>query len=159
TWPLYPEAFYALIDPHAAHHQVADSEGALVGLAAGSWDGHSGHLFAIVVHPDHRGKGVESGLLAAATQHFRNLGVTNLRFGGGQSYFWPGVPTEETHLLQLLQLNGWRSGGELADMVADLTTSQVPEEIMDRVTRSGAHLRLASPRDGSAILAFEEKHF
>jgi beta-N-acetylhexosaminidase len=160
TWPLYPEPFYATIDPYAGHHLVAESEGTLVGLAAGTWDGHKGgHIFALVVHPDHRGKDAPSMLLAAATQHFRSLGVKKLQFGGGQSYFWPGVPADQTHLLQLLQQNGWLAGGQLSDMVADLATSHVPEEIIERVSGSGAQLRLATAEDGPAILAFEAEHF
>jgi beta-N-acetylhexosaminidase len=160
AWPLYADAFYATIDPHAAHHLVAESEGTLAGLAAGTWDGHkSGHILALIVHPDHRGNETPSKMLAAATQHFRGLGVTNLRFGGGQSYFWPGVPTDQTYLLKLLQQNGWQAGGQLTDMVADLAASHVPEDIIERIAGSGAQLRLATAKDGPAILAFEAEHF
>jgi beta-N-acetylhexosaminidase len=159
-WPLYPEAFYAIIDSQAAHHLVADSDGMLSGLAAESWDGHyGGSIVALVVHPDHRGASVESMLLAAATQHLQTLGVTKLRFGGGQSYFWPGVPTDQPYILQLLEQNGWQTGGQLTDMVADLETSCVPDEIIDRIAHSAANLRLATAEDGPAILAFEKEHF
>src|SRR5260221_9753233 len=44
-------------------------------------------------------------------------------------------------------------------MVGDLETSKVPEEISDRISRSGATLRLATAEDSSAILRFEERHF
>jgi N-acetylglutamate synthase-like GNAT family acetyltransferase len=160
VWPLYPVAFYDKIDPPAAHHLVADSQGKLSGLAAQSWDGRDrGHIFALVVHPDHRGEGLENMLLAAATEHFRNLGVKELRFGGGQSYFWPGVPADQPYIRQLLEQNGWKEGGQLTDMVSDVANSQVPVDIIDRIAHSSANLRLATPEDGPAILAFEEEHF
>jgi N-acetylglutamate synthase-like GNAT family acetyltransferase len=160
AWPLYPEAFYAKIDPQAAHHLVADSEGTLCGLAAVSRDTqYYGSILALVARPDHRGEGVESMLLASATQHLRDLGVTKVRFGGGQSYFWPGVPTDQPYILPLLQENGWQGGGQITDMVGDVATSRVSEEIIDRIALSGAYLRLATAEDGPAILAFEEEHF
>jgi N-acetylglutamate synthase-like GNAT family acetyltransferase len=160
AWPLYPEAFYATIDSPAAHHLVAESDETLAGLAAATWDGQlAGSIVAIVVHPEHRGEGVESMLLEAATQHFRTLGVTKLRFGGGQSYFWPGVPADQPHILPMLEQNGWLAGAQITDMVGDIETSRVPPELIDRIARSGTHLRLATAKDGPAILAFEEEHF
>jgi beta-N-acetylhexosaminidase len=159
-WPLYPIAYYAKIDPHAAHHLVADSQGKLSGLAAQAWDGrHRGYIFALLVHPDHRGEGLESMLLAAATQHFRELGVKELRFGGGESYFWPGVPADQPDIRELLEQNGWNAGGQIADMVSDVANSHVPLDIIERIARSSASLRLATPEDGPAIIAFEEEHF
>jgi beta-N-acetylhexosaminidase len=44
-------------------------------------------------------------------------------------------------------------------MVSELAISHVPVDILDRIARSSATLRLATPKDGPAILAFEEKHF
>jgi beta-N-acetylhexosaminidase len=44
-------------------------------------------------------------------------------------------------------------------MVAEVATSRVPEEIIERIAHSGAQLRLATAEDGPAILAFEEEHF
>ncbi|MGO8947746.1 MAG: GNAT family N-acetyltransferase [Ktedonobacterales bacterium] len=160
AWPLYPEAFYATINSPAAHHLVAESDGTLAGLVAGSRDGQDrASIIAVAVRPEHRGEGIESMLLAAATQHFRTLGVTKLRFGGGLSYFWPGVPTDQPELLQLLEQDGWQAGGQITDMVVDIEMSRAPEELVDRITRSGAHLRLATAEDSPAILAFEEEHF
>jgi 8-oxo-dGTP pyrophosphatase MutT (NUDIX family)/N-acetylglutamate synthase-like GNAT family acetyltransferase len=160
AWPLYPAAFYATIDSLAAHNVVAESDGTLAGLAAGSWDGrHRASILAVVVRPEHHDEGIESMLLESATQHFKALGVTTLRFGGGQSYFWPGIPTDQRHILQLLEQNGWLAGRQITDMVGDIETSHVPGELIDRIARSGAHLRLATAEDGPAILAFEEEHF
>jgi N-acetylglutamate synthase-like GNAT family acetyltransferase len=160
AWPLYPEAFYSTIEAPAAHHLVAESDGTLAGLAAANWDGeHCTNILALAVRPEHRGEGVESMLLEAATQHFRALGVTQLRFGGGQSYFWPGIPTDQPLIVQLLEQNGWRAGAQITDMVGEIETSRVPPELFDRIARSGAHLRLATAEDGPAILAFEKEHF
>jgi beta-N-acetylhexosaminidase len=160
AWPLYPAGFYAKIDSQAEHHTVATSHGKMVGFIAVSRDGQGrGSIFAILVHPDYRGNGIEGRLLEAATQHLQSLGVEKLRFGGGQSYFWPGVPTDQPDILQVFKQNCWQPGGQITDMVGDLASSRVPEEMTDRITRSGAHLRLAGAGDGPAILRFEEQSF
>ena len=160
TWPLYPEGFYAKIDSQAEHHMVVASHGSMFGFIAVSQDSQErGSIFAILVHPDHRGEGVEGKLLAAATLHLQSLGIVKLQFGGGQSYFWPGVPADQPHILQLLEQNGWHPGGQTTDMVGDLASSRVSEEMTDRIADSGAHLRYARAGDGPAILRFEEQHF
>jgi N-acetylglutamate synthase-like GNAT family acetyltransferase len=160
TWPLYPEGFHAKIDPQAEHHLVATSQDTIVGFIALSRDGQDrGSIFAILAHPDHSDEGTLGRLLQAATQHLRSLGSVKLRFGGGQSYFWPGVPTDQPQILQLLEQNGWQIGKQVTDMVGDLELSHIPEEISDRIARSGATLRRARAGDSPAILQFEERHF
>jgi ribosomal protein S18 acetylase RimI-like enzyme len=111
TWPLYPEGFDAKIAPQAEHHIVATSHETIVGFIAVSTDGQEhGSIFAIAVHPDHANERIEGRLLEAATQHLQNLGIVQLRFGGGQSYFWPGAPTDQPHILELLEQQGWQLG-------------------------------------------------
>jgi ribosomal protein S18 acetylase RimI-like enzyme len=160
AWPLYLEGFYATIDPQAEQHLVAVSEGELCGFVAISRDGPvNGSIFAIVAHPTHRDAGIEGILLEAATQHLRSLGATRLRFGCAKTYFWPGVPVDQLQTIQLLEQNRWHVGGRIADMVGDLETISVPQEITDRIARSHANLQLATPQDSPAILQFEELHF
>jgi ribosomal protein S18 acetylase RimI-like enzyme len=160
TWPLFPEGFYATIDPQAEHHLVVETEGQLVGFLAVSRDSQeSGSILAILVHPDHQRESIESKLLKAATEHLGNLGVTRVRFGGGHSYFWPGVPTDQPQVIGVLQQHAWQAGGQISDMVGELSSSRVPEETTARIARSGAHLRLAAPGDVPEILGFEEQHF
>jgi N-acetylglutamate synthase-like GNAT family acetyltransferase len=160
TWPLPPEGFYARIDPQAAHHQVAVADGKLLGFIALSRDGQeNGSIFALMTRPNQRSEDIESKLLETATQHLQRLGIAHLRFGGGRSYFWPGVPTDQPQLQDVLQQHGWQAGGEIADMVGEVETSRVPEEITNQIAHSGAHLRLATAEDSAAILAFEERHF
>jgi N-acetylglutamate synthase-like GNAT family acetyltransferase len=160
TWPLYPDGFHAKIDPQAEHHLVATSQETIVGFIALSRDSQDrGSIFAILVHPDHRNERIEGRLLEAATRYLQSLGSVKLRFGGGQSYFWPGIPIDQPHLVQLLEQNGWQLGEQVTDMVADLESSHVPEEITDQIARSAATLRLARASDGPAILQFEEQHF
>ena len=160
TWPLYPEGFYATIDPQAEQHLVAASEGELCGFAAISRDRPgNGSIFAIVAHPAHRDEGIEGMLLEAATQRLRRLGATTVQFGRGHSYFWPGVPVDQPQTIQLLEHNGWQVRGRVADMVGDLATTSASQEIADRIARSHANIRLARPEDGPAILEFEGLHF
>jgi len=160
TWPLFPEGFYATIDPQAEYHQVAEVDGQLLGFIALSRDGQEkGSIFSIFVYSDCQRASVERRLLEAAAEHLGNLGVRTLRFGGGRSYFWPGVPTDQLQVIELLKRYGWQAGGQISDMVGELATSHVPEEIIARIANSGAHLRLATAQDGPAILAFEEQHF
>ena len=160
TWPLYPEGLYSVLDPQAEHHLVATSHEAIVGCIAASRDGEDrGSIFAILAHPDHSNEGTLGRLLDAATQQLRSLGSVKLQFGGGQSYFWPGVPSDQPHVLHLLEQHGWQMGEQVTDMVGDLESSRVSEEMTDRIARSGALLRRAGAGDGHAILQFEERHF
>lgn len=160
TWPLFPADFYAMIDPHAEQHLVAADGGKLLGCIALSRDGPAhGSIIALLVHPDHKGDGIESTLLEAASERFRRRGVAHLRFGGGHSYFWPGVPTDHPQVVELLEQHGWHIGGQISDMEGDPATAHVPAEITARIVRSGAHLRLATAQDGPAILEFEQRHF
>jgi len=104
TWPLFPEGFYATIDSQAEQHLVVEADGQLLGFIAVSRDGQeNGSIFAILAHPIHQRESIGSKLLEAATEHLGNLGVRNLRFGGGQTYFWPGVPTDQTQVIELLE--------------------------------------------------------
>jgi N-acetylglutamate synthase-like GNAT family acetyltransferase len=160
TWPLFPEGFYATIDPQAEHHHVAEVDGQFLGLIALSRDGQEkGSIVAILVNPNRQRASIESTLLEAGAKHLGNLGVRKLRYGGGQSYFWPGVPTDQPQMIELLKRSGWQAGGLISDMVGELATSHVPEEITARIANSGAQLRLATAQDGPEILAFEEQHF
>jgi hypothetical protein len=38
-------------------------------------------------------------------------------YGGGQAYFWPGVPTDQRYILQVLEQNEWQVGGQITNMV------------------------------------------
>lgn len=160
TWPLHREGFYAHIDPQAEHHLVAQAGEKLLGLIALSLDAHvRGSIFAILVHPDHQSQGIEGMLLEAATQHLQQRGATTLRFGCGQSYFWPGVPLDQPHTRRLLEQHGWQAHGQNCDLVGDVQAFTVPVELTERIANSHANLRLATVEDVPAILEFQERHF
>jgi ribosomal protein S18 acetylase RimI-like enzyme len=53
---------------------VARRGGELVGTVIAGFDGWRCHLYRLAVHPEHRGQGIGSALLAAAEERFAGLG-------------------------------------------------------------------------------------
>jgi GNAT superfamily N-acetyltransferase len=77
----------------------------------------------LVVHPDHRGKGLGSALLAAAEDGVRTAGGEALIVGtDAPDYLYPGVDTRETALLSLLESRRYRMAMVTYDMQVDLST-------------------------------------
>jgi ribosomal protein S18 acetylase RimI-like enzyme len=57
---------------------VAAKGSAIVGTAMAGYDGHRGWLYAIAVHPDHRGADVGSGLVRHAESALARLGCLKI---------------------------------------------------------------------------------
>ncbi|MCM3920293.1 GNAT family N-acetyltransferase [Frankia sp. AiPs1] len=54
---------------------VADHNGDVVGTVVAGWDGWRGHVYRLVVDPEHRRRGVARALLSAAHDRFAALGA------------------------------------------------------------------------------------
>ena len=79
-------------DPEALVVACDDKAGVIGSLIVG-WDGWRCHLYRLVVHPDHRRRGVAARLVAEAEQRARHLGAARLdamvhRDNDGAIAFW-----------------------------------------------------------------------
>ncbi|WP_020592177.1 GNAT family acetyltransferase [Kiloniella laminariae] len=66
---------------------VAEEEGRLIGTTMAGYDGHRGWIYAVVVDPDHRRKGIASSLVREAEQALQKLGClkVNLQVRAGNN--------------------------------------------------------------------------
>lgn len=57
---------------------VAEDDGKVVGTAMAGYDGHRGWLYAIAVHPNHRGIGLGSNLVRHAERTLASVGCMKI---------------------------------------------------------------------------------
>jgi beta-N-acetylhexosaminidase len=156
SWPVVPAAFRRITAP--GERFVAEAE-QLVGFAATEARGERGGLLALLVHPEHRRRGVGRALHDRAVAHLRARGVSRVRLGPGPiGYFWPGVPTDLAEAWAFFAAQGWTSDEQAADLVLDLGAYATPAWVYDRAARHGVTLAPAVPADAGAVASFERAH-
>jgi ribosomal protein S18 acetylase RimI-like enzyme len=57
---------------------LAEAQGAIVGTLIAAWDGWRGSFYKLVVHPDHRRRGLATELLREGERHLRAHGAVRL---------------------------------------------------------------------------------
>ena len=151
-WPLLP-AGIALV----ADGLVAEAEGGPVGLVGVDL---AGSIVLILVHPAWQGRGVGTGLLAAALDMLRAGGARQVRAGGGGgSYIWPGVPLDLPGAVGFFTARGWPHDGDTLDLVTDLAAYRPPTAAAERAAGAGVSLALAGAGELAEVVAFEAATF
>jgi ribosomal protein S18 acetylase RimI-like enzyme len=152
SWPLLPAGIAMLSDG-----LVAEAATGPVGLAAVDM---AGSIQLILVHPACQGRGIGTGLLAAALDKLRAGGAREVTAGsGGRAYIWPGVPSDLPAAVAFFTARGWRHGHDTLDLVADLAGYQPPAAAGERAASAGISLTLAGRSDMAAVVAFEAATF
>jgi GNAT superfamily N-acetyltransferase len=152
SWPLLPAGIAMLADG-----LVAEAGTGPVGLAA--VDG-AGSVPLILVHPACQGRGIGTGLLAAAVEALRAGGAQQVKAGsGGDCYIWPGVPQDLPGAVAFFTARGWRHSYDTLDLVADLAGYRPPAAAARRAAGAGVSLALASEGDLAEVIAFEAATF
>jgi GNAT superfamily N-acetyltransferase len=99
----------------------------LTGVVATVEGDGGAHIRLLAVAPEHRGRGVGRGLLAAAEADARALGARSLTTGADAPYYlWPGVDTRELGLLCLLERAKYARVETNFNMDVDLTA--IPDD-------------------------------
>jgi GNAT superfamily N-acetyltransferase len=169
-WPLRYDLFRKVTTDHAFYrpgdHFVAGASGRLVGFAATQIlrpepvPNAMGGLEMIFVSPSYRRQGVGRALHNAALDRLRKTGMRSIRLGGGGLLrLWPGIPDDCNESQAFFKKMGWRNFSRCCDLVRDVRSYQVPEDLIQRMSASGIDLHPASMDEMPAILAFEHSQF
>jgi GNAT superfamily N-acetyltransferase len=152
SWPLLPAGMALLADG-----LVAETEAGPVGLAGVD---PAGSIPLILVHPACQGRGIGTGLLAAALDMLRAGGAREVRAGsGGDAYIWPGVPLDLPGAVAFFTARGWSHTDDTLDLVADLAGYQPPTAATERAAGAGVSLALARASERAEVVAFEAATF
>lgn len=57
---------------------VADADGAILGVLIAAWDGWRGNMYRLVVHFEHRRRGIGLALVRAGEEHLRRQGARRI---------------------------------------------------------------------------------
>jgi GNAT superfamily N-acetyltransferase len=152
SWPLLPAGIAMLADG-----LVAETGTGPVGLAAAD---RAGSVPLILVHPACQGRGIGTGLLAAAVDALRAGGAAKVWAGnGGDRYIWPGVPRDLPGAMAFFIARGWRHSYDTLDLVADLAGYRPPAAAAARAAAAGVSPALARAGDLAEVMAFEAATF
>jgi beta-N-acetylhexosaminidase len=152
SWPLLPAGIAMLADD-----LVAEAGTGPVGVAAAD---RAGGVPLILVHLACQGRGIGTGLLAAAVDALRAGGAGKVwADGGGDRYIWPGVPQDLPGAVAFFTARGWRHGYDTLDLVADLAGYQPPAAAAARAAGAGVSPALARAGDLAEVRAFEAATF
>lgn len=136
---------------------VAEAGAGPVALAAAD---RAGSVPLILVHPACQGRGIGTGLLAAAVDTLRAGGAAEVwAASGGDHYIWPGVPRDLPGAVAFFTARGWEHSYDTLDLVADLAGYRPPAAAARRAACVGVSLALAGAGDLAEVMAFEAAAF
>jgi len=129
----------------------------LVGLAVGDVRSRNNSTFAslklILVHPDYRGRGIASQMLAEIEQGAAARGAERIVVSDGWPlYFFGGVNYHETQGLIFFHRHGYRSIGDDFHLEAPLRDNSLMDQ-PDPPLPEGVAIRRARPDDRDRTLA------
>jgi beta-N-acetylhexosaminidase len=151
SWPLLPAGIAML-----AEGLVAEAGTAPVGLVGLTEADRAGSAPLILVHPACQGRGIGTGLLAAALDGLRAGGAGKVWAGSGaDSYIWPGVPRDLPGAVGFFTARGWRHSHDTLDLVADLAAYRPPAAAAARAAGAEVSPALAMAGDLAEVRAFE----
>lgn len=168
-WPLSLEIFRDVtLDINSyqkGDHFVAVEDGEVVGFIATQVKRErapdsSGEIMLILVKKSQQRKGIGTLLLSAGLKRLKDRGVSKAQLGGGgNSYFWPGVPEGLPGAIAFFKANGWDFTEDGVDMVLDLEDYRTPDYIYDRIKQQSIYIEAATEDDIQEILNFEKENF
>ena len=120
-----------------------------------------GWLVALVVAPEHQGRGLGSRLLALAEARLREQGATRCDLGGSVGHFLPGLPAgdpRDRRALRFWQRHGYRPARQVHDLRRTLV-GWTPPLPPPAILAGDYRLIPARPGQEEAIAAFLAREF
>jgi len=146
---------------------VAEHDGVPVGFvyavttarAGSGQEAPGGWLTIGCVHPDHRGRGVGTGLLTRATDYLAERGATWVNVAAyAPAYFVPGLDAVAyPEAARLLEQHGFTRLYTAAAMALELSTYRTPTDVLalaDQRAAEGYQLGPATPDDLPEVIDF-----
>jgi GNAT superfamily N-acetyltransferase len=128
--------------------RYADDE--LIGAALGSVghkDATAGHVDLLLVHPEHRRRGLAREMLEELENEFRQRELTTVRARGNPPDFaWPGVDVRYTPAVCAFLALGYAHSGTAWNM-----TALLPVDAPERPAPDGIEIRRATREDLAAL--------
>lgn len=127
-------------------------------------DAPGGWLTIGCVHPDHRGRGVGTELLARASAYLHQRGAAWVNVSAyPAAYFVPGLDAVAyPEAARLLETRGFSRLYTAAAMSMELSTYRTPAEVLalaEQRSAEGYQLGPATPDDLPEVLTFAGRHF
>ena len=143
-WPLELAIFNQIIS--SGDHFVETDNQKITGFIATQTTGEKASILTII--------GENKELLNFAIQYLKSKQVKQIQLGdGGNSYFWPGIPTNLPRLMNFFEANNWQFTEDSYDLVGDVHDYQTP------VNLGQAKIEIATQKNIKNILEFENKNF
>lgn len=147
-WPLDHAIFSQIISP--GNHFVATNEREIISFIATQTMGEKASILTII--------GNDNELLNYAIEYLKSKKVKKIQLGnGGNSYFWPGIPTNLPTLIKFFAENGWKFTEDSFDLIRNTADYQTPPVVFERLGK--VKIKTAQAGDVQAVLSFEQKNF
>jgi beta-N-acetylhexosaminidase len=149
TWPFLPDG----LDRVPAGH-VAEDGNRVVGMVGVDPAG-SIPFVAVATANRRRGVGTELVRRALAEVDSGTVGVGS----GGDTYIWPGIPTDLPEARPFFKSLGWTEDHVASDLVQDLSAPGLDDRLAALGTPTGLDMVQAGQDELGAVRAFEAAHF
>jgi beta-N-acetylhexosaminidase len=170
TWPISLQTFHnTTLDTIAyqeGDHFIAEDEHTILGFVATQTKPKKhqaqprGEIMLLLVEKTQQRTGIGTRLLAAGLAQLKRKGMLDVQLGGGgNGYFWPGVPTNLPGAVSFFEALGWRYTEKSVDMVLNLQNYTTPTFVWERIQSQRLVFQIANQHDFSDLLRFEKANF
>ena len=170
TWPLSLHTFHNITLDSIAYqegdHLIAEDEHTILGFLATQTKPKKhqaqprGEIMLLLVEKTKQRTGIGRRLLTAGLAHLQRKGMRDVQLGGGgNAYFWPGVPTNLPGAVSFFEALGWHYTETSVDMVMNLKEYATPAFVWERIRPQHLVFQIANQHNFSDLLRFEKVNF
>ncbi len=160
TWPLTQQDFHEIINNQnyvEGSCFVAQEDNKIIGFIATQITAKHDSSIPIVLYYD---ESIGNQLIQSALEYLKNNNVSKIQLGGGgNSYFWPGIPANLPGQLKLYSDNVFVFTEKSVDLIQDLATYTTPKSIVENTSKLGLSFSVAKEVDQAKVLQFEKDNF